>query len=170
MTIFIGSISAARQSLEDVKYDVAVSIADPGQDNDRPVNLGLVPKVLRMSFKDKVRSTETADLFGPAHAKKLVGFLRGALDDGADRFLFHCFAGHSRSTAAAMVLLYLRYGTDKLVDRLLAIQPAAVPNTLVVRLCEDELRLADRPISSVIDQVDQRSTAPVALLRHLQNS
>jgi predicted protein tyrosine phosphatase len=167
--VFVGGVGEATVMLQDHKFDVAVSLADPHMRDHRPINLGMVPRVLKLDFHDKVLEVENHKLINEKDAADLVAFLKKAIDDGCESFLFHCFAGMSRSTAATMVFLYLRFGEEKLAERMLAIRPQAVPNRYVVWLCEEALGLHDtRPISNAIDAVEEKTTAPVGLISQMR--
>jgi predicted protein tyrosine phosphatase len=90
-------------------------------------------------FKDVLTSTGT---HGP-NAPRLEGILRFVQNSGHAPLLFQCWAGRSRSTAVALVVIVKDLwdqgldGPDLVrtaIDALLQIRPVAIPNKLVLRL------------------------------------
>ena len=80
----------------------------------------------------------------PAH---LQGVLRFVAQSGREPLVFQCWAGRSRSTAVALVVIVKmlwEQGIDgpelvrRAADSLLAIRPLAIPNRLVLRLGLEE--------------------------------
>lgn len=124
-----------------LNFDAVISIAD--DDTQRPAWLDPGRAVLRLTFCDVEMMSYRGSAPAPslAHAEELVAFIRKQLDAGARRWLIHCAAGVSRSTAAGLVLLGMHYGYDNpsLGTRLLAVRRIATPNRLFVALCEDVL-------------------------------
>jgi len=118
-----------------IKY--VVSIGGGDRDNRPPYGFQEHPsQKLRLFFEDDVYDTPV----GPKqhHMEKLVQFLERV--DGP--VLFHCYAGVSRSTAAAYILLAMWLGPGKeqeAAHKLLEIRPGAHPNPLMLQMAEEIL-------------------------------
>lgn len=106
-----------------------VSLLDPDTPVTKPVS---VSHHLHLKMRD-IRDPKDPSAPNPRMIEKLLDFDRQA---GVDDFtLVHCFAGISRSTAAALVLVCLRYGTRELpnaVDWLWKTRPEVCPNMLLL--------------------------------------
>ena len=84
-----------------------------------------------------------------AHIDSLLTFARGW--DAQAPLLIHCWAGISRSTAAAFILLCDRLGPgseQKIAQGLRARAPHAFPNPLLVRLADEALAREGRMIAA----------------------
>lgn len=106
---------------------------------------------LRLSFHDIVEP-ESAGLRGPQEgdARKLISFIRGW--DAASPMLIHCWAGISRSTAAAYTALCLMREEES--ERHLAMElreasPSATPNRLIISQVDDLLGRKGRMVDAV---------------------
>jgi predicted protein tyrosine phosphatase len=114
-------------------YSHCISIRNPEQ---------VMPEIIRGSFKGvlelKFSDVTDADQLGPAQREKRVPELRDAQSivdyynetrRSATGYTIHCWAGHSRSTAAALGILHLMLGSEKKAgERLLEMRPEPVPN------------------------------------------
>jgi Predicted protein tyrosine phosphatase len=114
-----------------------ISLSSPGAE---PVELPGDVKTLRLTFHDIVRPRE--DLI-PARREDivaLVGFARGW--PARRPMLIHCWAGVSRSPAAAYITACARSrpgGEQALADRLRTAAPFATPNARMVALADEIL-------------------------------
>jgi predicted protein tyrosine phosphatase len=89
----------------------------------------------------------------------LLATLRAIDRDTPDRLLIHCHAGRSRSTAAALMWLAQResLGAEALADRLLAVRAIAWPNSLMLRLADEQLAAGGRLVEA--GRLVRRATA-----------
>jgi predicted protein tyrosine phosphatase len=162
--IVCGKREAAEHLKAGVFFDAAVSINDDAEPKP-PYGLARVPRVLKLSFHDSTNS------LGPqlVDAMTLCTFLQRNV--AWEDWLIHCYAGISRSTAAALVLLGMRFGFDApdLAQRLIFLRKQAWPNPQLVSLCEDVLGLPHRPLSAQVRAIDESTTAPTSLLHKLRN-
>ena len=105
-----------------------------------PYHDGFPPDLLAQTYIHRIGVSDHEQPIGPllaqpAHDRADTVLLVPA--DEEDDILVHCWAGKSRSTAAALVILY-----DKLRDyqkareTLLRIRPQAAPNRLICRLAD----------------------------------
>ena len=98
---------------------------------------------IRFQFDDIARDAD----FGPytppmkEDIQNLINFYNEEVFTHEDPVvLIHCFAGVSRSTAAALILLYMHIGdATEAFDELMAIRPIASPNKRMVRFADEIL-------------------------------
>lgn len=112
-----------------------ISLASPGQ-VDAPLTKA-PPHRLDLRFND---IAEPRDGLTPPSEADVVALLAFAASwDGTRPLLVHCWAGVSRSTAAAYVLACARSTPGREADwakRLRAAAPTATPNPLIVALAD----------------------------------
>ena len=105
---------------------------------------------LRLTFHDIVSDAEGLSPPSPRDAERLVGFI-----DQWDRkapMLIHCWAGISRSTAAAFTALCMnraREDEDALARELRAASPSATPNRLIISQVDAILGRGGRMLRAV---------------------
>lgn len=105
---------------------------------------------LKLSINDISAPSEGLVAAGEADVRRLIDFI-DAWDRSAP-LAIHCWAGISRSTAAAYVALCrLNTGRDEsaLANALRAASPHATPNRLIVRLADDLLGRDGRMVAAV---------------------
>jgi predicted protein tyrosine phosphatase len=114
---------------------------------------------LRLSFNDITELRPGLVAPNREMIAALLDFGRGW--DGARPLLVHCWAGISRSCAAAFVLACDRNpGRERAIaDALRARAPFATPNRLMVRLA-DELLARERRMVAAIDAIGRGAEAP----------
>ena len=95
---------------------------------------------LRLEMHDIVEARPDATLPARRHARQLIEFVHGW--DRREPMLIHCFAGLSRSTAAAFIALCVinpDTPEELLASALRRSSDTAVPNRLFVALADAEL-------------------------------
>ncbi len=105
---------------------------------------------LRLEFSDIAKATEGYALPEAEHLEELLRFARGW--DLRRPLLVHCYAGVSRSTAAAFVIACaLRPDADEqaVAARLRTASPTATPNPRIVALADTMLRRSGRMIHAI---------------------
>ena len=123
------------------EFKYVVSIGDPGYpepeklyENDRVV--------LRMEFMDKdmddvITSHETLPV--RKHVESIINFASEIKEPDA-KLLCHCKAGISRSTAAGLILLFLREKDEKkAADILSELNSESLPNRLMIHYADEIL-------------------------------
>lgn len=125
-----------------------ISITDPGDDLPE---FSIDVTVLRLAFWDAHTLTKVTKMLAARepddypnldHARAILDF--GELLPKGARVLTHCWAGVSRSTAAAFVLAVQRKSGDEksAFDLVKVLRPGAMPNRLIVQFA-DKLLGAD---------------------------
>jgi len=127
-----------------------ISISDPPPDTKRP-NVRFLRRItfrVELDFDDTEREGGDVDVVAPteSHIKHIIEFGQNFHHWKSDaKLLIHCFAGRSRSTAAAFIILCDRLGAGREVDAmtelLTACEKAPLPNMLMVRHAD---KLLDR--------------------------
>jgi len=112
---------------------------------------------LRINVHDIAEPMEGAIAPDPSHIADILAFA-GTWDRSAP-FLVHCWAGISRSTAAAFILLNQIHGPGKehdIAHTLRFYAPHAQPNRLMIRHADALLGREGRMISAVEDMGEAR--------------
>ena len=134
MTIVVCPLDAAAEACRRYAPGRVISLlAPPTQDPD----FETVAAPLHQAFNDIVEPQDGLVPPDATHAARLLAFL--ADWDGRSVVLIHCWAGVSRSTAAAYVAASLRDGPGSetgLAHRLRQAAPFATPNRLLVALAD----------------------------------
>jgi predicted protein tyrosine phosphatase len=116
-----------------------LTLLSPGTAVERP--MAIAPKRhLYLALSDIVEPMPGQVLPDASHLEDLLGFVRGW--DRAEPMVIHCFAGVSRSTAAAYIAACaLRPGGDEfaIAKALRVASPTASPNPRLVALADDAL-------------------------------
>jgi predicted protein tyrosine phosphatase len=116
-----------------------ITLLSPGTDMERPV--GIRPeRHLYLAVSDIVEPTPGQVLADAAHLDELLGFVHSW--DRTAPMLIHCFAGVSRSTAAAYIAacaLEPKRDEFTIARALRAASPTASPNARLVALADDKL-------------------------------
>lgn len=120
-----------------------ISLFSPGQEHEQPAGLPAAHH-LKLTFNDITATTPGLVAPDAALVATLVDF--GRTWQEAHPLLIHCWAGISRSTAAAFILACERNpGCEADIARLLrARAPSATPNRLMVALADAMLSRGGR--------------------------
>ena len=105
---------------------------------------------MKLYFHDIVQAMEGHTPPCAADAEKLIAFLEGW--ERTNPMLIHCWAGISRSTAAAYTALCLfrpRADEEELARELRKASPSATPNRLIVSLADDVLGREGRMVRAI---------------------
>lgn len=146
--------------LESFRPSHIVSILDPDEDRDDPLIFPQEIKVLSLRFFDLHATTgavgtmlsaqDRAEFPSIDHAHDIIEFGRD-IPAGA-KVLIHCWAGISRSTAAAFLLACLHLPTDEAMNLILSLRPGAVPNRLIIKFADRILGAGGKMVSAADDQ------------------
>ena len=121
-----------------------VTLLSPGTDVERPI--GIKPeRHLYLAVSDIVEPIPGHVLADATHLEDLLGFVQAW--DRAEPMVIHCFAGVSRSTAAAYIAACaLKPDHDEfaIARAMRAASPTASPNSRLIALADDALGRAGR--------------------------
>lgn len=126
-----------------------VSLLAAGTEFGRPAAIAS-ENHLWLTMNDIVAAKDGLTLPGHAHVEALLGFARRW--DRTTPLVINCFAGISRSTAAAYIvaaaLMPMRDETD-LARTLRLISPSATPNLLLVGIADGLLKRDGRMVAAI---------------------
>jgi predicted protein tyrosine phosphatase len=147
--ILVTPLSAVEESVRRYKPSHAVTLLSPEHMID-PLE-GLLPeRHLRLGMHDVADEWISDGAPCPDHVRELIEF--GRSWDAEAPMLVHCWAGVSRSMAAAYILLSDKLGSGTEFELARAMReraPHAYPNALLVRLADQALGRNGRMISAV---------------------
>ena len=147
--IIVGPLNKVQPLIDAHKVSHVVTLLAPDTPHDPP--RGIAPgQHLRLYFHDIVSDMEGHTPPNSGDAKRLIDFLLGW--DREAPMLIHCWAGISRSTAAAYVALCLlrpEADEEELAQELRAASPSATPNRLIVSLADEALGRSGRMVKAI---------------------
>jgi predicted protein tyrosine phosphatase len=126
-----------------------VTLINVGTPVERPTSIP-ADRHLFIGVSDIVEPLEGHILPGATHLEMLLPFVRTW--DKASPLVFHCFAGISRSTAAAYITacaLAPHRDESQIARALRYASPTATPNALMVRIADDLLGRCGRMVDAV---------------------
>lgn len=109
-------------------------------------------KHLKIGMNDIAEPCEGLVLVGGEEVESLLDFVRTWDNARTAPLLIHCWAGVSRSTAAAyaaICALNPQVGEDELAWRLRAASPTATPNRRIVALADEALGRSGRMVTAI---------------------
>ena len=149
MMIYVSPLSAVEDAIREVKPSHLVSLLDPETMIDTPG--GIEPtRHLRLSVNDIAEEIDDLVPPGEAHVEELIRFVQGW--DQRSLMLVHCWAGISRSTAAAFITLCVLnedHPEHELARLVRARGAHAHPNRLMVRHADRLLKREGRMMAAV---------------------
>ncbi len=164
-TLFVCGYPSLWEHIAAVRPHHLISILGPHDSAAWPELTG-VPH-LRLEIDDVHRPCSGFRHATAAHIRELAAFLEGWRPEAGERLLAHCWAGSSRSTAAALIAMAVkRPGREREAARMLrARAPQARPNGLMVRLADEVLGLQGRLVAAVEQMPEPRGVAETDLIR-----
>lgn len=137
--IYVSPLSQIEDAIERIKPSHLISLLDPETMIDTPY--GFDPTChLRLGVNDIAAPIDDLVPPGAAHVQQLIDFVKGW--DPSRPLLVHCWAGISRSTAAAFITLCVLnqdHPEDDLARLVRACGSHAQPNKLMVGHADDIL-------------------------------
>jgi len=147
--ILVTPLSAVEETIRRFSPSHLVTLLSPEHMIETPE--GFDPaRHLRLSVNDVAETSAGDTPPAPDHVDQLLRFGRDW--EARAPILVHCWAGISRSTAAAYILLCDRLGPgseQKLALELRARAPHAFPNPLLVSLADTALRRDGRMVEAI---------------------
>ncbi len=148
--IYVSNLADLDAHLESVRPSHLVSML---ADDEFPATPPWIPAGdhLRLQFHDIPEPEEGLSPPEARHIRQLIEFARRWPSEAP--IVVHCYAGVSRSSAAALTVLALKNpGREAEAAELLrARSPHAMPNPLMIQLIDEELELGGRLIAAVED-------------------
>lgn len=145
-TILVTPLSQVEAAIRRYKPSHMMTLLSPGHMIDTPA--GIVPdRHLKLGLNDVVATDLGDDPPNQSHVENLIAFGRGW--DARAPLLIHCWAGVSRSMAAAYIVLCDRFGPfreKEIAKSLRARAPHAYPNPLLIEYADNALRRNGRMV------------------------
>lgn len=147
--IIVCPLNKVQSLIEEHGVAHVVTLLAPNTPHDAPQ--GIAPeRHLKLFFHDIVEHMDGHIPPSASDAERLIGFLESW--DRQDPMLIHCWAGISRSTAAAYTALCLfrpNADEEELAFELRAASPSATPNKLIVSLADEVLGRNGRMVKAI---------------------
>lgn len=148
-TLHICSLAKLHETVEKTGARQIVTLLSDGTPIKRPESV-LPERHLQLITSDITAPMEGHILPGAHHVEALIGFVKRW--DQTDPLVIHCWAGISRSTAAAFITAsVLNPDLDEalLAKRLRAASPSATPNPRLIALADTLLNRDGRMIDAI---------------------
>jgi predicted protein tyrosine phosphatase len=166
-TIFVTNLFDMPHFVRELKPARLVSIIQPELQPDRPSEL-VEYAHHRVEVHDITEDQPYSVLIQEPHVETLVEFIE-SWDPSIGALMTHCYAGVSRSTAAALIAAYIKTSdAEWSATALRAAAPYAQPNRRVIALadtvlgCDGELVAAREAMGNATHSVVE---APLTVLR-----
>ena len=147
--IIVGPLSKVQPLIDEHRVRHVVTLLAPNTPHDVPRGIA-ADRHLKLYFHDIIQAMDGHTPPSAADAERLVSFIGSW--DRADPMLIHCWAGISRSTAAAFTALCMfrpRADEEELALELRRASPSATPNRLIVTLADDVLGRKGRMVKAI---------------------
>ena len=149
--LHVCSLALIADTVEKTGARSLLTLLSPGTPVERP---GAIrpERHLYLAISDIVAPTPGQILPDRAHLDDLIAFVRGW--DRAEPMLIHCYAGVSRSTAAAFIAacaLKPRRDEFEIAGALRAASPTATPNARLVALADAALERSGRMNAAITE-------------------
>lgn len=147
--IHVCSLSRLAETVERSGARHIVTLINEGTLVERPAVVS-VDNHLRFGINDIIEASDGLVLAGAPHIETLVGFV--SRWDRSTPLVIHCYAGISRSTAAAFVTacaLAPHRDERAIAEALRRASPTATPNARLVRLADDHLGREGRMVRAI---------------------
>jgi predicted protein tyrosine phosphatase len=134
--LHVCSLSLVAETVRRTGARSLLTLLSPGTSVERPGAIA-PERHLYLAVSDILAETPGQTLAVRAHLDDLIGFVRGW--DRLDPMLIHCYAGVSRSTAAAFIAacaLNPERDEFEIARALRRASPTATPNTRIVALAD----------------------------------
>jgi predicted protein tyrosine phosphatase len=147
--IHVTPLSRLAETVEASGASHLVTLINVATPVERPASIA-AERHLFIGMSDILQPMDGHVLPGEAHVRSLIGFARGW--DRSRPMVMHCWAGISRSTAAAFITACaLEPALDEvaLAERLRAVSPSATPNARLVAVADDLLGRRGRMVDAI---------------------
>ena len=147
--IIVCPLNKVQPLIDQHKARHVVTLLAPDTPHDMPRGIA-EGRHLKLYFHDIVQHMDGHTPPRAADAERLIAFLEDW--DRADPMLIHCWAGISRSTAAAYTALCMfrpQADEEELAFELRKASPSATPNRLIVSLADEVLGRNGRMVKAI---------------------
>jgi predicted protein tyrosine phosphatase len=148
-TLHVCPLSRLHETVTATRASHVVSLMGAGANVDRPPTI-TAERHLFIGVSDIAEPLEGYVLAGPEHMEQLLAFVRAWGRESP--LVFHCWAGISRSTAAAYIAacaLAPERDEAEIALTLRQISPSATPNPRFVALADDILGRQGRMVEAI---------------------
>lgn len=148
-TLHVCSLSRLHETVTQTRASHLVTLINTGSRVDRPPTI-LADRHLFIGMSDIVEPLEGHVLPAEDHIETLLTFVKAW--DRANPLVFHCWAGISRSTAAAYIsacALAPERDESAIAKALRAASPTATPNARLVALADTVLGRNGRMVAAI---------------------
>ncbi|WP_262031599.1 tyrosine phosphatase family protein [Microvirga sp. Mcv34] len=148
-TLHVCSLSRLNETMTATRASHVVSLLGASATVERPAGIA-AERHLFIGVSDIVEPLEGYVLAGTEHIERLLAFVRAWGRESP--LLFHCWAGISRSTAAAYITacaLAPERREDEIALALRQASPSATPNARFVALADDLLDRRGRMVDAI---------------------
>jgi predicted protein tyrosine phosphatase len=147
--ILVSPLSAVERTIEAQHPSHLITLLSPEHMIETPPQIA-PERHLKLAVHDVVEEMAGSESPASGHIVRLLDFAQGWKADAP--LLVHCWAGVSRSTAAAYILLCERIGPDRELEiayLLRRLAPHAYPNALMIRHADTLLQRDGRMIAAI---------------------
>ena len=147
--IIVGPLSKVQPLIDEHGVRHVVTLLAPDTQHDMPQGIA-EGRHLKLYFHDIVQAMDGHTPPRAADAERMISFFETW--DRADPMLIHCWAGISRSTAAAYTALCMfrpQADEEELAFELRHASPSATPNRLIVSLADEVLGRGGRMVKAI---------------------
>jgi predicted protein tyrosine phosphatase len=148
-TLHVCPLSRLHETAAETRASHVVSLMRAGAEVQRPESIE-ADRHLFIGVSDIVEAMDGHVLAGAGHMEQLLAFVRAW--DRESPLLFHCWAGISRSTAAAYIAacaLAPERDEAAIAQALRQASPSATPNARFIALADDILNRQGRMIDAI---------------------
>ncbi|WP_112663214.1 tyrosine phosphatase family protein [Microvirga flavescens] len=148
-TLHVCPLSRLHQTVEETRASHVVTLINHGAVVERPASIP-VERHLDLRISDIVEPLEGHVLAGAEHVESLLAFVTAW--ERESPLVFHCWAGISRSTAAAFITACALTPTRDEAEIALALRvasPSATPNRHLVAIADHVLSRQGRMVQAI---------------------
>lgn len=147
--IIVGPLSMVQPLVDEHGVRHVVTLLAPDTPHEPPKGV-TAERHLKLYFHDIVQHMDGHTPPNASDAERLIGFFQSWNREAP--MLIHCWAGISRSTAAAYIALCMfrpKAEEEELARELRQASPSATPNRLIVALADDVLGREGRMVRAI---------------------
>lgn len=159
MKLFISGLVEVPKIIHQEKITKVLSMIEPWVNIDYGYQHKFVPDELQIE-RINCRDVEHGDHYLSPTNETIYNIHKWARNlEEEDNVLIHCYAGLSRSTAAAIIMIYntLYSDLDLIEKTILQIRPMAAPNRYMCRLADNFFGHTDDRLFQLANRINQKN-------------